>query len=52
MALDPFGPAVLLSFFLAAVLFLPALLLAAASWLAGSGSLMQATALVSTPNGS
>ena len=52
MGLDPFGPAVLLSFFLAAVLFLPALLLAAASWLAGSGALRQATAVVLTLNGS
>jgi SAM-dependent methyltransferase len=44
MRLDPFGPAVLLSFVLGAVLTLPALLLAAASWLAKKGALMEAIA--------
>jgi len=44
MRLDPLGPAVLLSFVLGAVLTLPALLLAAASWLAKKGALMEAIA--------
>lgn len=44
MGLDPFGPAVLLSFVLGVVLVPPAFLLATASWLAGSGALMEAVA--------
>jgi SAM-dependent methyltransferase len=50
MRLDPFGPAVLLSFLLGAVLILPALLLAAASWLAKKGALMEAISIHSLPS--
>ncbi|HKO03868.1 MAG TPA: class I SAM-dependent methyltransferase [Candidatus Acidoferrales bacterium] len=50
MGFDPFGPAVLLSFVMGAVLALPATLLAGASWLAGSGALMEASARRSTPS--
>jgi SAM-dependent methyltransferase len=45
MGIDPFGWTVLLSYALAAVLLLPALLLALASWLARSGALMEAVAV-------
>jgi hypothetical protein len=49
MGLDRFGPAVLLSFVLGAVLVLPALVLSVASWLARRGALMETTAILSTP---
>ena len=49
MGLDPFGPSVLLSFVLGAVLVPPALLLSVASWLARRGALMEATAILSVP---
>ena len=45
MGLDEFSPQVLFSWFLGAVLLPPALLLAAVSWLAGSGALMEAIAV-------
>jgi SAM-dependent methyltransferase len=48
MGLDPFGPAVLFSFVLGAVLVPPALLLSVTSWLAGRGALMEATAILTT----
>ena len=51
MGLDPFGPAVILSFVLGAALALPATLLAGASWLAGSGALMEAIAIRSKAAG-
>jgi SAM-dependent methyltransferase len=44
MGLDSFGPAVLLSFVLGTLLAFPAILLAAASWLARRGALMEAMA--------
>jgi len=50
MGLDPFGPAVVLSFMLGAVLVVPATLLAGASWLAGSGALMEAIAICAAPS--
>jgi 2-polyprenyl-3-methyl-5-hydroxy-6-metoxy-1,4-benzoquinol methylase len=50
MRLDPFGPEVLLSFLLGAVLILPASLLAAASWPAKKGALMEAIAIHSLPS--
>lgn len=50
MGLDPFGPAVLLSFVLGAVLVVPATLLAGASWLAGRGALMEAIAVCAAPS--
>ena len=49
MGLDPFGIPVLLSFALGVVLVIPALLLSAASWVAGNGALMEAIAIKSTP---
>jgi len=49
MGLDPLGPAVMLSFVLGAVLALPAAMLAGASWLAGSGALMEVIAARATP---
>jgi SAM-dependent methyltransferase len=49
MGLDSFGPAVLLSFVLGAVLVVPATLLAGASWLAGKGALMEAIAVCGAP---
>jgi SAM-dependent methyltransferase len=48
MGLDPFGPAVLLSFVLGAVLVPPALLLSVTSWMARRGALMETTAIRST----
>jgi SAM-dependent methyltransferase len=45
MGIDGFGPGVALSGALAAVLALPALVLACASWVCGSGALMEATAI-------
>lgn len=45
MGIDRFGPGVALSGLLGAVLALPALLLACASWLCGCGALMEATAV-------
>lgn len=48
MGLDPLGPAVILSFAGGAALALPAALLAGASWLAGTGALMEAVALRSS----
>lgn len=50
MGLDPFGPAVLLSLMFGIVLALPAILLAAASWLAQRGALMEVIATASTPS--
>jgi len=47
MGLEPFGPAVLLSIVLGVMLVPPALLLSMASWLAGYGALMEATATLS-----
>jgi SAM-dependent methyltransferase len=49
MGLDAFGPAVLLSFLLGAILAPPALLLSVASWVARRGALMEATAIISAP---
>lgn len=49
MGLDPWSPAVLLSFLLGALLAIPAVLLAVASWLAGSGALMEVTAAAAIP---
>lgn len=51
MGIDPLGPKVLLSFLLGAVLIFPALLLAAVSWLAKKGALMEAIAMHSLPSG-
>jgi len=48
MGLDSFGPAVLLSFLLGAVLVPPALILSVTSWMARRGALMEATAIRST----
>lgn len=45
IGLDPPGPAAILSFAVAALLAIPAALLAGLSWLAGSGALMEATAV-------
>ena len=50
MGLDRFGPAVFLSFVAGTILFVPALLLASVSWLAGRGALMEAVAIASSPN--
>jgi len=50
MGFDPFGPTVLFSFLLGAVLALPAALLAGASWMAGRGALMEASARRGTPS--
>jgi 2-polyprenyl-3-methyl-5-hydroxy-6-metoxy-1,4-benzoquinol methylase len=47
MGLDKFSPRVLFSWVLAALLLPPALLLATVSWLAGSGALMEAIAVIS-----
>jgi SAM-dependent methyltransferase len=47
MGLVPFGPQVLLSLVLCAVLAAPALLLSVASWLARRGALMEAIAVMS-----
>ena len=47
MALDPLGPAVLLSFVVGAVLVPPALLLALVSWKAKTGGVMEAIAVAS-----
>jgi SAM-dependent methyltransferase len=47
MGLDEFSPRVLFSCVLGAALFPPALLLAAMSWVAGSGALMEAIAVES-----
>ena len=44
MGLDPFSPAVLLSFVLGAILVPLALLLSVTSWLSGGGALIEATA--------
>jgi SAM-dependent methyltransferase len=49
MGLDPFGPAVLLSFLLGAALFPAALLLALVSWIAKRGGVMEAIAVTSQP---
>jgi 2-polyprenyl-3-methyl-5-hydroxy-6-metoxy-1,4-benzoquinol methylase len=49
MGLDPFGPAVLLSFVLGAALFPAALLLALMSWIAKRGGVMEAIAVASQP---
>jgi hypothetical protein len=46
--LDSFGPAVLLSFVLGAVLVPPALLLSVTTWMARRGALMETTAIRST----
>jgi SAM-dependent methyltransferase len=51
MGLDAFGPRVFLSFVLAALLAVPATLLAGASWVAGQGALMEAMAARSTAAG-
>jgi SAM-dependent methyltransferase len=48
MGLEPLGPAMLFSFVLGAILLVPGLLLACASWLAGRGALMEAVASNST----
>jgi SAM-dependent methyltransferase len=48
MGLDSFGPAVLLSFVLGAVLVPPALLLSVTSWMARRGALMETTAIRAT----
>jgi len=45
IGLDPLSPAVMLSLVTAALLALPAALLAGVSWLAGSGALMEASAV-------
>jgi SAM-dependent methyltransferase len=50
MGIDPFGPAVLFSLVLGAVLVVPATLLAGASWLAGRGALMEAIAVCAAPS--
>jgi len=49
MGLDPFGPTVLLSFVLGAILVTPALLLSVASWLSKRGALIEATASLPAP---
>ena len=49
MGLDSFGPAVLLSFVLGAILVPLALLLSVASWLVKRGALMEANAILSVP---
>jgi 2-polyprenyl-3-methyl-5-hydroxy-6-metoxy-1,4-benzoquinol methylase len=47
MGLDPFGPRVLLACLAGAMLLVPALLLASASWLSGNGALMEIIAVQS-----
>jgi SAM-dependent methyltransferase len=49
MGLDPFGPAVLLSFVLGAVLLPPAVLLALVSWMAKRGGVMEVIAVACQP---
>jgi len=50
MGLEPFGPAVLLSFVLGVALVPPALLLSMASWLAKRGALMETAATLPRPS--
>jgi len=50
MGLEPFGPAVLLSFVLGAALVPPALFLSMASWLAKRGALMETTTTLPRPS--
>jgi len=50
MGLEPFGPAVLLSFVLGVALVPPALLLSMASWQAKRGALMETTATLPRPS--